>query len=155
MPKHGIAGVKKAHPVQYKFCRDKERRTQIQHNWERFLRNNPGYRPAHPPWSRPAPCIVHNIAAIAPRKRCNGGCISGKTRTRLDEMLDHYEPWHVVDDGQTVPVLFGHPYLVTSGYGNELIEFLKGLPGGTGESLAIFEVTVEGARWIPQVSGIS
>ena len=181
MPKHGIPGVKTAHPAQYRFC-EKERRTQIQRNWERFLRNNPGYRPAPAPWGSPAPCIIHNIAAEAPRARCIGLCINKKARRRLDELLDHEEPWHVVNDEHTVPVLFGHPYIVNAGYGDELMEFLKELPEGAGEKLAIymskpedswyvapteglfiqsrrippprgwFEVTAHGTRWVPHVS---
>jgi len=120
--------VKKARPAQYRFC-DKERREQIQRNWERFLRNNPGYRPAPAPWSSPVPCIVHNIAAEAPRTRCTGRrCISEKARSRLRDLLDHSEPWHVVHDGHTVPVLFGHPYLVSAGYGDELMELRRSLP---------------------------
>lgn len=180
MPRHGIANVKQAHPVHHRWV-GKERGRQIQQNWERFLRNNPGYRPVSAPWNSAVPCLKHNIAAESARARCYSRCIDEESRKRLGELLDHEEGWHVVHDGVAVPVLFGHPYKVCAGHAADIVEFLNGLPEKLGEELAIymcegedawytvpteglfiqsrrlpavrgwFEVTSKGSRWVPHL----
>ena len=147
MPRHGIPGVTQAHPVQYKFVDEPERKREIQTNWERFLRENPAHRPGRANRTPYDPCPIHNLAAGAPAERCLPRCLDTKLSKALRAFLDHEEPWHVEHEGVRYPILFGHPYEVFAmSCAPKLQAFLRALPDGAGDNLA-FYVADDDVTW--------
>ena len=126
-PTHGIRGVSRAHPPEWKWAAP-QNRSWIQWNWERFLRANTALRPGGPQnfrWSAIV-CLITHIAERS-RSACSRPDCPGCGRDPLlDPLFDHGDVWHTESNGVSVPVAIGHPYIDSSSLKQMAAEVIAG-----------------------------